>query len=101
MTRAHPMPRKLFSASSLQRNVPVRWVVATLLLTGGALAVRVTMLDDTWLRVFLAGGDRIGLLAKERQIRLEAHRAETIPPAVQSLVPAAVDASQQVSEPLP
>lgn len=79
----------------------MRWVVATLLLIVGALAVRVTMLDDTWLRLLLAGGDRIGLLAKERSLRAEAHRAEPNQPAVEALVPASQGAAPPAPKPLP
>jgi len=87
--------------SSLQPNVRTRWVIATLSLVLGALAVRVTMLDDTWLRVFLAGGDRMGLLAKERNIRVEAQRVEATIQPVARLAPGEVSTRPPLPEPLP
>ncbi len=82
-------------------NVPTRWVVATLLLVIGTLAVRVTMLDDSWLRLLLAGGDRMGQLASERRIRGDAQRAAETRSRVESPVPAQVDAPPPDPDPLP
>lgn len=101
MTRRNPDPRTLSGMSSMQRKIRTRSVVATLLLIVGALAVRVTMLDDSWLRLVLAGGDRIGLLAKERHIRLEVDRAAKTSPAVELSAPEVKGTSPPVSAPEP
>ena len=88
MTSNHSGLRKHVAVASLKKKVPTRWVVATLVLVVAALAVRLTVLDDTWLRVLLAGGDRIGMLAKDRQSRMEKERAENALPAPEVSGPA-------------
>ncbi len=101
MTRENPGGHTHFDVSRLKRKIPLRWVAATLLLITAALSIYLTMLDDTWLRVAMAGGDRIGLLAKERRMRVEADRAKTTPKAVNGSTPSAPGSPAPASEPLP
>ncbi|MEO7936231.1 MAG: hypothetical protein ABIR27_08225 [Dokdonella sp.] len=101
MTRQNPGGHTRFDVSSFRKKVPLRWVAATLLLTTAALSIYLTMLDDTWLRVVMAGGDRIGLLAKERNIRLEADRAKTNPPTADVSGHTGNGSSPPLSDPQP
>ena len=100
MTRQNPGGHTHFDVSSLRRKVPLRWVAATLLLIMAALSIYLTMLDDTWLRVVMSGGDRIGLLAKERKLRLEADRAKSNSPPAEVSAPT-VKGSSRASDPKP
>ena len=78
MTGELSWPRVSFVMSKLRQSVPARWRVSILLLMLGALTVRVTMLDDTWIRLLLVGGDRMGLVAKDHDARLKAQSNENM-----------------------
>lgn len=94
--RGHSRSEMPVRVSTLHRIVRPRWIVITLCMLLGALAVRITMLDDSWLRVLLAGGDRIGLLARERRIHLEQEHAAKALPALERFGDAAPDAPAPV-----
>lgn len=65
-------------------RIPARWAIATLLIVAASLLVRVTLLDDQWLRLMLAGGDGLGLVAKERRARLDEQAPPEPAPTVDS-----------------
>lgn len=87
MTDEQSWPRVTFVMSKLRQTVPARWRISILLLMLGALTVRVTMLDDTWIRLLLVGGDRMGLVAKEHDARLKAHSTESLQSAIEASKP--------------
>lgn len=84
MTNARSWSGLTSVLSRLRQDVPARWRITILLLILGAIIVRVTMLDDSWLHLMLVGGDPMGLVAREHDARLKAKSAESLQGAVES-----------------